>query len=744
MGARGILSVWATLLVAVLAGCGEEPPSAASARDATVPTAFACDGDAGWTCPPGWIASPYGGCGPAVLLCAPGGGVSGEPCAARELREATPVDAADRDAGWRFNVQPDGAIGGGWSAQPTACPSGWEATGEGDCVPASGACAHGGGALPDGRCVRTSLDACPDATFPPRGAEMLGGSVVYVLAGATAVGADGTEERPLPSLSEGLARAGRDGWVLLGGGAYREALRIEEPRRLVGVCAARVEIGRRGDAAVVAHAAVTLRGVTVAGGVLVEGRGALAAREIVVNPGDSYGLLVTGEDAAADLRDAVFGPLGAMGGSAVSIDARARLSLDGFVIADGRGNGVTATGGATVTLSNGVIRGMRLYPGAFRSGRAIVAIGAAAVTGARLALDDNQAEAIEVSAAGSRLALVDAVIRGTRPADRTGGGKAIEVNEGAVATLERTRIEASSNTAASAFTGATLTLRDCHVLDTRERGVGNAGRGIDAHHGGTLVAERVVVEGSHEVAVFSFDGSRVTLRDVLIRRTRAPTVGFYGAGLAAIEGTVDARRVVVEDSTEVGVALVGPRVDATLEDVIVRGVRPSSRGFAMGVVTAWGARARLERIAVTDTRGVAVGEQAQGLGGLATDGTSVDVTDLYVRGVERAFVQYDDARVDQPAEYVAAYGVSVGARCAMTLRRFVIDEAATGVSSFGALDASFGALGRVGEVGVRGRAVGVAEPWRLRGLACRSVLRPSIRSDEGGGSSLLPVSPPGN
>ena len=70
-----------------------------------------------WNCPPEWVPFERGGCGPAVLLCVPGGGAMTGACETIDVMRPRVVGGTDGGApGVSFFVQSDGGIGGGWNA----------------------------------------------------------------------------------------------------------------------------------------------------------------------------------------------------------------------------------------------------------------------------------------------------------------------------------------------------------------------------------------------------------------------------------------------------------------------------------------------------------------------------------------------------------------------------------------------------------------------------------------------------
>jgi len=730
---RGMLgALW------MLVGCDEAPVVSADAGLDALP----CEGRETWVCPTGWVRAASGGCGPAVILCAPDGGAAAGTCAGEDLHAPRPYPTEDGGTGWRFGLAADGAVTGGWSERMPACAEGWTRLEDGSCVPDLRPCPTGASSLPGGRCTSTALSDCPDARFPARTPEMMGRAVLYVAADAPAAGADGSEIHPFRTIDEALPRVDDRGFVLLAEGRYVEPVTIAQRANVRGVCAARVTLGGGEGIVLRVPGELALRGVTVHGGAIVSG--VLDADAVHFRAGGwRYALRVETASGRAELRDVRVEVSGEKG---VDVVQRAHLTMSAFAVVGGVGVGISVAD-AEATLRDGVLSDLRV--GALESegaGRAIFAADHGVVDGEHLVIDRCQAFSVSVSGEGARFALRGGVIRDVQ-ATATGGGKALQVDQGGVATLTGVRIERASNTAASAFEGGTLTVEDSVVLDTRQRPNGTAGRGLDAHHRASLHVVRTRIEGMHDVALFSYDGSQVTARDVVIRRTRVPDGQGFGAGIAALAlpgqagATIDARRVVIEDSQEEGFAAIGVGTEAVLEDVIVRGVLPSARGFAMGAITSGGAVLRANRVAVVDARGIGFAAQQYNLTLRAT-GTRVEAGDLFVRDIAAGQIVYSVTRPDQPPSGVAAYGVVAGEGTSCAFERVTLERSDVGIAALAPttlLDISVMGASRAVVVG---RSRVAPQQVTVRGVTCADGGALRIVPDDTLGDPQVPLTRP--
>src|SRR5690242_8852083 len=73
-----------------------------------------------WMCPPRWVEHRDGGCGPAVLLCAPGGDAAEGACAGENITLPNGLTEGDGSVGGTFWRTATGGIGGAWPEQDMA------------------------------------------------------------------------------------------------------------------------------------------------------------------------------------------------------------------------------------------------------------------------------------------------------------------------------------------------------------------------------------------------------------------------------------------------------------------------------------------------------------------------------------------------------------------------------------------------------------------------------------------------
>ncbi len=217
---------------------------------------------------------------------------------------------------------------------------------------------------------------------------------------------------------------------------------------------------------------------------------------------------------------------------------------------------------------------------------------------------------ILAAGAGAVVTLTDTVVRDTRARSRDGEfGRGISLQEGA--RLEATRVLVTGNydVGIIGFNETTvLTISDSVVRDTHPAAFdGEGGRGLHLRGGAHLDASRLLVDGNSEVGLFVGDlGTRVTLADVIVRDTRSrESDGITGNGVVVLGGAhVDASRLLIAESHEVGLLVHGEGTVVSLVGSVVRGTRPRTVDdrFGRGVVVQNGAHFDAQGLIVDESR----------------------------------------------------------------------------------------------------------------------------------------------
>ncbi len=423
-------------------------------------------------------------------------------------------------------------------------------------------------------------EGCPAGDY----AEGVPAAAVHVLAGAAA-GGDGTRARPYGSLALAISSAAPGAAVAVGKGIYDEEVVLASSVTLWGACAAATGIvsssASDSDPVVsVTAGTATIRGLRIGGarpGVTVDG-GQVTLESVLVDAATGSGLLATsgGTRLEADglvVRGTVTRPDGT-GGSGVVVSAGAAAELDRALIEGSQEFGVYVQDDSAFTARDLVVRDTGAGPGG--TGR----FGIAAIGGStdveRAYLARNRGAGVVIEGVGTRLVARDATIVDTLP-ERSGRfGLGLQASPGTTLELERGSLERNRMLGALSYgEGATLLLRDVAIRQTASQELdGLFGRGIEASSGGRVEAWRVLVDASREVGVLTTGaGSTALLEDIVVERTlERSCVGGEcegergGIGLTAARGgAIDATRFRSSDHVLCGVQ-VGPEGDVALHD----------------------------------------------------------------------------------------------------------------------------------------------------------------------------------
>lgn len=691
----------------LLAGCSDEPPrstpppldASRSLPDASQAPDAKPTGR--WPCPATWVEAARGGCGPAVLLCGPGGGAAEGACDRVDVTQPSRLALADGGTVSGFYRSPDGAIRGAWPERGTPdevvgvgierCPDGWARARDGTCDPALRTdCPEGSGALPGGRCTATAERDCLATDYAELGAEAAGARVWHVRAGANVPAADGSRERPFATIGAALTRTGDGDWVRVAPGEYHEAVTVERGAvHVIGVCAARVSLrgdGARPGASVVgASAVLDLRGVTITDATvgLVVSAGTLRARSVAVVASRTGGIFAQGADAHVEMsncvvRDGRSNPdLPEAAAYGVRVDRGASFRASGTRVARNAWGGISAgLVGTRVDLEGCAVVGMGTeYP----NGIGLSASGGASLNATAVLVVGSRYGGVTALDRGTHVELDRCVIRDTVPGGNL-HGHGLNFMQGA--SLRATGLLLANNGQAgvhAAGVGTRVELARSVVRDTQPRRDGMGGMGLLVRDGAALRASEVLVSGNAMMGVLGNDeGTQIELNGCAIRNTRPHPSGFFGQGIQINSGvSLNGRGVLIEGSTEAGL-LILDGAQATLSDVIVRGVTPGARGLGVGLYVV-GAEADGNRVAIRDVAGA-------GLAAIPSPRvrngaqTRVRFDDLFVQGVGPSTIRFgEDGRTTAPEGREVAYGLHATMGATFEAARVVLDEGGIGV-----------------------------------------------------------------
>lgn len=476
----------------------------------------------------------------------------------------------------------DAGIDAGWTVAPpvlTPCPEGWRErqaeTPDGvatcDPWPEGGpvTCAADEAHFPgDPGCTRIGT-ACPAGEWPddlPADRPIL-----YVRAGG-GPGGDGTQAAPFGTIAEAMVTPSPDTIVALGKGTFDEAVVLPTGVTLWGACVAQT---------VVASSSPT----QWAGTLMVAGTDT-AVNNLQVG-GDRYGVRVEGADVTVDLRN--------------------------VLIARAEGMGLLVLDGASVTLRTVVVRGTRPRRSDGGLGRGIELQSGAQVTGARVVIEANLELGVVTWDPATLLSLTDVAIRDTEGRAVDGRlGRGLLVQAGSAVELTRVVIERNREVGVLAWEpGTRLTLVDVVVRDTRARASDGAmGHGLQVNDGARAEVTRGLFARNRTASIVAAEvGTRLTLTDVVIRDTRGrESDSRMGRGLQVQTGAAaEAVRLSLERNLDVGIFASGAQTTVVLADVAIMETREQACavstclgfGAGMGIASATGAAVELTRFLIS-------------------------------------------------------------------------------------------------------------------------------------------------
>jgi len=750
------VSTLAALLV-VIAGCeGSAPINAMDATvdgrvdvpwgasDAGSDAADAADVSTRFPCPEGWVASEHGGCGPAVLLCAPDGGAAEGACVGNDPTSPTTVRDPDGVEGTRFYRLPDGGIGGAWST-PWVCPAGWTNAPEGHCRPTlRDDCPRYSGPLPDGTCTPTDESRCPPGGFPELPPEAAGQRVVYVRQMATLT-PDGSMRAPYPDLNQAVAAEPEAEWFLLYPGYYPVGFTVRHPMHILGGCAASVQLTGtmetplfRADGPTIR---LDLRGVSLTRGrqlVVAQNRAEVSVQRCILSLAEADTITVVSAASVEIVDSLLLDPGPTSNGALVAVDTRGVVSLRRSAL-QGRAHRAVSVGpDGIVRLDSVSLRGARSDTVSVDSGGQIE-IRRATIRGettmAVTLSNRSHAEIEDLAVRDTSVVAIDGVRNG-----------AIGVREGCSLVGRRISVENASGYGLSVLgRETTATVDQMFVRSVRGYPGGFGGSGVVVEQFSRASLRRAQIFDTADIGLNVAMFGALDVRDTLVHRVVPQGNGLFGIGMAVtLLGSIDARRVLIEQASMMGIGAVGlpervtrlvdlnavagrtvdPRARIALEDVIVRDARPLERYPAAGIITGVAGFITGRRVSVDQQPGlgIAIGDfgfetdallaggmrsgllradQAPALRvllGPTLDGPSTATLDgVFVRGIRRWRIGYEPSTPDRPLDDLGAYSFYTGPRCTFTATDVTLDgtpSAEIGLASLGATTLRRGVIAR--------------------------------------------------
>jgi len=249
-------------------------------------------------------------------------------------------------------------------------------------------------------------------------------------------------------------------------------------------------------------------------------------------------------------------------------------------------SGVTVTGssyiGVLVESGNVAFRDSKVVENEFVGVWAYQAgIHAAALTMEGCELKGNTTAGAAVQGSGASITLRQTTIEDTRPDEKGGYGNGVQITNGA--SLDAEACELTGNTAGGVIavgSDTSVTLRRTAIVDTKPDDDGTYGYGITATEGASLDAEACQLRGNTSAGVLAYDsGTAVTLRETTIEDTQPDGNQDGGYGIRVKEGAcLHAEACEVKGNTAAGVLAYDSGTSITLLRTAIEDTRPNDTG----------------------------------------------------------------------------------------------------------------------------------------------------------------------
>ncbi len=355
---------------------------------------------------------------------------------------------------------------------------------------------------------------------------------------------------------------------------------------------------------------VNVSGTTLVG-LSAYGNRNLSIRGVAVTNAYRFGMLAEGgamlSGERVTIADTRAGMDGTDGVGLLVLNATARIA--GAMVFRSRDAGVAAVGGM-LTLTDAAVLGTQSRMSDRSKGYGVVAREGARVSITRSLLDSNDSAGIGGSDAMTSIELSDSVVRRTETSETPRDGFGLFVGPGATANVSRTTFDRNQSVAViAAGSGANLTLADAVVLRTAPLVDGAYGRGLDVEGGAVATVDRAVFDRNRDNAVFVTDPNTVLMAsDLTVLATAAGRASIDGVGAIHVRNSARATiaSATLVDNAEGGVHVVGAGTVATVSNLSARSTSAGADSNGNGVDVEDGARLTLDRATLTQNQHVAV------------------------------------------------------------------------------------------------------------------------------------------
>ncbi len=433
----------------------------------------------------------------------------------------------------------------------------------------------------DGECVPA---ACGTGTWGDLEADE---STVYVDIAATE-GGDGSEVAPFTSIQAGLDAAGAagGGLVAVAAGTYPESLALNSEHagaHLAGRCRDLVTI----DASVGDEETTGLRIDPEAGEVEVSG---VAVR-------DSHHLGVLVGSGNVRIRDCTVDGNEYIGIAAVQLGSQATaLSVESCDVQGNALGGILAYDpGTSVTLHDTIIQDTQPAEDGVAG---IWVFGGASLTMESCEVVGNSGLGLVAIDSDTSVSLGETAFRDTQPSGDDEPGMAILAYSGASLAMESCEVVENASVGVTVHgTGTTASLREVIVRDTLLSEDGVFGDGIMVYGAASLVAEACVVEGNPRGGLsISESGTTVILLDTTVQGAHPEvSAGHTGYGIQVMEGASFTAESCEVAGSQLGVVAFDSGTAVTLSETTIRDTVPDDSGkFGYGIEIRSGASLAME------------------------------------------------------------------------------------------------------------------------------------------------------